>query len=110
MKVNYKQIFKDIIRYKFPEKESVCEKILCKSELDSFDITLLNTLIFGKKIRSNGKISNSEYKSYDKRTIKNVLTYQINHNLSNIETAKKFNVSRNTISSWKTNLTKITVD
>ena len=95
MSINYKKIFQDILDLKFPEKKELHTIVLEREINDSYDVLSLNKLIFGDKNREN------KHKSYDPSTITKVLKYQEENNLSNIETARKFNLSRNTVSAWK---------
>ena len=95
MGINYKKIFQDILDLKFPEKKELQTIVLEREIMDSYDVLSLNKLIFGDESKEN------KHKSYDSSTIIKVLNYQKENNLSNIETAKKFNLSRNTISAWK---------
>ena len=60
-----------------------------------YDVLSLNKMIFGYESKEN------KHKSYDSSTITKVLTYQKENNLSNVEVAQKFNLSRNTVSAWK---------
>ena len=95
MSINYKKIFQDILDLKFPEKQELYTIVLEREINDSYDVLSLNRLIFGDENKEN------KNKSYDPSTISKVLKYQEENNLSNIETARKFNLSRNTVSAWK---------
>lgn len=95
MSINYKRIFQDILDLKFPEKQELHTIVLEREITDFYDVLSLNKLIFGDEIKEN------KHKSYDSSTITKVLKYQEENNLSNVETAKKFNLSRNTVSAWK---------
>lgn len=53
------------------------------------DILVLNRKLFGHE--------NAKFKSYDKETISRILKYKF----SNIEIAKQFHMSRNTIAKWR---------
>ncbi|AZB27394.1 helix-turn-helix domain-containing protein [Chryseobacterium bernardetii] len=99
-KPDYKKIYKDILDLKYPEKEAGCRKILNKKELMPIDIIKLNQIIFGignKEIKS----FNQQHKSYDKKSINAILDHQKKYELNNIQLAKQFNLSRNTVSRWK---------
>lgn len=93
--INYKKIFQDILEYKFPENVELKRIVLEKQLTNYHDVLVLNKLIFGEEIKEN------KHKSYDSLTIVKVLDYQKEHNLSNLETAATFNLSRNTVSAWK---------
>lgn len=103
MSINYKKIFQDILDLKFPEKKELHTIVLEKEITDFYDVLNLNRLIFGDEIKEN------KHKSYDQSTIIKVLNYQKDNNLSNLETAKKFNLSRNTVSAWKKRVSYINV-
>lgn len=95
MSINYKKIFRDIIEFKFPEKSELRAIVLEKEIVDFYDVLVLNRLIFGEENKDN------KHKSYDPATIIKVLNYQKVNKLNNVETARKFNLSRNTVSAWK---------
>lgn len=95
MSINYKRIFQDILDLKFPEKKELRAIVLEKEINDFYDVLSLNKMIFGDENKEN------KHKSYDSSTITKVLKYQQENKLSNIETAQKFNLSRNTVSAWK---------
>ena len=95
MSINYKRIFQDILDLKFPEKKELRAIVLENEINDSYDVLSLNKMIFGDENKEN------KHKSYDSSTITKVLKYQQENKLSNIETAQKFNLSRNTVSAWK---------
>jgi hypothetical protein len=93
--INYKKIFQDAIELKYPEKRELYSLILEKEIADCYDVLRLNKLIFGAENTVN------KHKSYDVTAVMKVLKYQQENNLTNIETAKRFNLSRNTVSAWK---------
>lgn len=95
MSINYKQIFQDILDLKFPEKKELRTIVLEREITDFYDVLSLNKLIFGDENKEN------KHKSYDPSTISKVLQFQEENNLSNIETARKFNLNRNTVSARK---------
>lgn len=94
---NYKRIYTDIMMDKYPEKITECLHILNKKTLSVMDIIDLNNRISSH----NAKKINQQLKSYDRDTIFKILTYQKQHQLNNIETAKHFNLSRNSLQKWK---------
>lgn len=57
-----------------------------------------NEIIFGKKTE------NQKFKSYKRSDILKILDYQKKHKLNNIQLAKHFKMSRNTITKYKKNL------
>lgn len=98
---DYKQIYTDIIEEKFPEKindSRIMQKIEGISNV--IDIITLNKLIFGEPelLLACG---NQKLRSYDQKSILNILEYQKKNKLNNTETANHFKMSRNTISKWK---------
>ncbi|PWN57947.1 helix-turn-helix domain-containing protein [Chryseobacterium viscerum] len=98
---NYRKIYEDMISKKYPEKADACKSILSKEMLKVIDVITLNNIIVGfneHQIETNQKL-----KSYDKDTIFDILLYQKKHRLNNVQTAKHFNLSRNTLTSWKKN-------
>ena len=94
---NYKQIFKDILDRKYPEKRNACENILNKTTLSIVDVIEINTKIFGKRIINNSQ----KFRSYKKSDILNILDYQKENGLNNSQLANHFRLSRNTVSKWK---------
>lgn len=96
---NYKKIFEDIISRKCPEKYTLCEHILNKQEISAMDVLRLNDIIFDKKTGSD--LTNQKHKSYDSYTITEILNYQKENNLSNVEVSRHFNLSRSTVSKWR---------
>lgn len=95
MSINYKKIFQDVLDIKFPEKKELRAIVSQREINDFYDVLSLNKMIFGDESKEN------KHKSYDSSTITKVLTYQKENNLSNVEVAQKFNLSRNTVSAWK---------
>ncbi len=90
-----------MISKKYPEKADACKKILNKKMIKAIDVVMLNNIIVGfdeSQVETNQKL-----KSYDKDTIFEILLYQKKHRLNNVQTAKYFNLSRNTLTSWKKN-------
>lgn len=92
---DYKRIYSDIIRKKLPHKEKDCRKILNKDKLQILDVLTLNKILFGEQLADH------KYKSYDERAIKDILEYQRKHELTNLELARTFSLSRNTVTRWK---------
>jgi hypothetical protein len=96
---DYKRIYSDLIELKHPEKKEKCKAILSKEQLSSIDIIKINGIIFGYTTEN---ISiNQRHRSYDKETIQQILDYQKNNNLSDIQVADHFMISRNTVAKWK---------
>lgn len=103
MKTNtpdYKRIFKDILKMKYPEKKEECNDLLSKKELSMLDIIKLNQTIFKLRDKENFTF-NQKHRSYNKKTILEILDYQKKHHLNNSQTAIHFNLSRNTLTKWQ---------
>lgn len=96
---NYKKIYTDMIAKKYPDKADACSIILRRKKLRSLDIVLLNKIIVGFD-ESHIEI-NQKLKSYDKETVLEILMYQKRYQLNNKQVAHHFNISRNTLASWK---------
>lgn len=92
---NYKKIYQDIIKKKMPHKEKLCRDILAKDTLEILDVIKLNSLLFGTKNISQ------KHKAYDEKTVREILSHQKKENLSNIQLARLYSLSRNTITRWK---------
>jgi len=99
MTPNYKRIYSDIIRKKFPERIEEFQSILSKRNLSFLDIIQLNEKIFQNK-KTTYK-DNQKHRSYSKSDILQILDYQKKHKLNNIQLANHFRLSRNTVTKWK---------
>ncbi|MDR6458212.1 MULTISPECIES: helix-turn-helix domain-containing protein [Chryseobacterium] len=97
---NYKSIYKDMIEQKFPDKLNDCKKIMEKASLCALDIILLNKIIFLEKT-SDTELFNQRHRSYDEKSIIKILDYQKKHELNNMQLARVYKLSRNTIAKWK---------
>lgn len=97
---DYKKIYQDMIRMKYPDKEILCNSILKKNHLGSLDIMRINDILTGRndisKIMDDPKLL-----SYDRKTILKILDYQKQNKLTNSQLALHFRTSRNTIANWK---------
>ncbi|WP_121486243.1 helix-turn-helix domain-containing protein [Chryseobacterium sp. 7] len=97
---DYKKIYQDMIRMKYPDKEILCNSILKKNHLGSLDIMRINDILTGRndisKIMDDPKL-----RSYDRKTILKILDYQKQNKLTNSQLALHFRTSRNTITNWK---------
>ncbi|UWX59598.1 helix-turn-helix domain-containing protein [Chryseobacterium oranimense] len=98
---DYKKIYTDIIEEKFPDKMDnfrIMQKIETINTV--IDIIALNRMIFGEQeLLMESK--NQKLRSYDQRSILNILEYQKKNKLNNTQTANYFRMSRNTLSKWK---------
>ncbi|MBB4806563.1 hypothetical protein HNP38_001859 [Chryseobacterium defluvii] len=95
---DYRRIYTDMILKKYPEKLDNCNMILQKHDLSSLDIIKLNHLIFGYKDQLR---SNQKHRSYDQSAILEILKYQKKNELSNMQVANQFKLSRNSLAKWK---------
>ncbi|WP_126652110.1 helix-turn-helix domain-containing protein [Chryseobacterium aureum] len=94
---NYKKIYTDMVLAKYPNKIEVCGNILNKESMSILDVITLNRILF----ETDNEIANQKLRSYDKRTVMEILNYQKKNKLNNIQTAMHFKLSRNTITKWK---------
>jgi DNA-binding transcriptional regulator YiaG len=97
---DYKKIYTDIIEEKFPDKMNnfrIMQKIETINTV--IDIIALNRMIFGKQ-ELLVESKNQKLRSYDQRSILNILEYQKKNKLNNTQTANYFRMSRNTLSKW----------
>ena len=97
---DYKKIYADIIKRRFPEKSIDCKALLQKEELSTLDIITLNKKIFGNSGKDY-EIFNQRHRSYKPSSIKYILNYQKKNNLNNTQLALHFKLSRNTIAKWR---------
>lgn len=97
---NYKLIYQDMVRKKYPHKEIQCRTILSKNELSVLDVVKLNNIILDAKNIETERF-NQKLRSYNKATILEILNYQKVNKLNNVQVAMQFNLSRNTVSKWK---------
>jgi hypothetical protein len=44
---NFKRIYKDLLKLKYPEKTKDCNNILDKEQLTNYNLIVLNKIIFG---------------------------------------------------------------
>jgi len=100
MRPDYKRIYLDILEKIFPEKISDCRSLLEKEHLGVVDIQELNKMIFGISDKAIAR-ENRKYCSYSQSDILHMLDYQKKNRLNNIELARHFKLSRNTVAKWK---------
>ncbi len=96
---NYKRIYSDLIEERFSDRTD-CKKILSKKKLSQLDVIKLNSILFKNDSESNFSF-NQMHRSYNRETILEILTYQKQNNLSNVQLAAHFQLSRNTVAKWK---------
>lgn len=97
---NYKNIYRDIILEKFPQKKDISKSILKKEELSILDIIKLNELISENSDKETAHF-NQTLRSYDQSCIFEILDYQKKNKLNNTQLARHFKLSRNTVTKWK---------
>lgn len=95
---NYKKIYTDLINKKFPEKKQLLSSILDKKKLSVLDVINIDSKLPSLK---EGEFKDGRFRSYDKATILQILDYQKENNCSNVQVAKEFGLSKNTITKWK---------
>lgn len=95
--VNYKRIFEDILKIKYPQKMDKVLPLLYENELSSIDVLKINNMIFEVK-QTEGSLN---HRTYNRSDIVKILEYQKENNLTNTAVAKHYKMSRNTISKWK---------
>jgi hypothetical protein len=98
---NYTKIYKDLILTKYPEKWSMCEKLITNDPLSVMDIIKINNTLFNHNSDKGILKFNQRHRSYTKTAIFHILNYQKEHQLNNTQVAKHFKTSRNTIAKWK---------
>ncbi len=86
-----------MITDKYPEKAYRCEHFLKKKELTTLDIISLNIILCTR----DSQQVNQKLKSYDRSAIFEILSYQKQHALTNMATARYFKISRTTLQKWK---------
>ncbi|MFP3835592.1 helix-turn-helix domain-containing protein [Chryseobacterium sp. SIMBA_028] len=98
-KPDFIRIYNDIIK-KYPDKMKVCDHLLKKTNLSSFEIIQLNTLIFGED-DNKADAFNKNHRCYEKCDVIYILEEQKRRKLNNTQVAKYYGISRNTIAKWK---------
>ncbi|MFS4473234.1 helix-turn-helix domain-containing protein [Chryseobacterium sp. T20] len=97
---DYKRIYEDLIRLKYPAKKQECESILLKPIFSVKDVITINNILFPKASKQT-EFANQRHRSYDKTAILEILDYQKKNNLNDAELARYFKLSRNTVAKWK---------
>lgn len=99
---DYKRIYSDMLRLKYPEKANDCKSILSGQQLSALEVIQINEIIFPQK-KTRGIRFNQAYRAYSKEEIMKILDYQKKHYLNNSQLAIHFGLSRNSITKWKKN-------
>ncbi|WP_345989982.1 helix-turn-helix domain-containing protein [Chryseobacterium sp. Chry.R1] len=97
---NYKLIYSEMISEMYPENEKIFLPFFEKDELDMLDVIRIENLI-SRLNKNTGKEISGRHRSYDKKTILQILDFQKKNNYNNTELARHFKLSRNTIAKWK---------
>lgn len=97
---NYKKIYTDMLLIKYPDKIDGCNNLLSKDELSFLDVIKLNNIIFDSQTKEQMKITQN-HRSYDEKSIFEILDFQKKNKLNNLELSRHFNISRNTLTKWK---------
>ena len=105
--INYKTLYLDFLKDNEWLTEHIKQSLIntIKSEDEFISFRKLYTL--NREIEENiiplstNRVKSETLNCYDKNYIRHILLYQIKNNLSNSEVAKKFKMSRNTLSKWK---------
>lgn len=97
---DYNKIYADIIEKKFPDKKDKIAHFLSNEITTSLQVIQLNDYIFGS-VDNDTLLYNQKHRSYDEKSIKNILLYQQQNQLNNTQISNQFKISRNTISKWK---------
>jgi|SRR5690606_2112501 len=100
MQPDYKKIYSDILKFKFPHKKEACKPLLEKENLSAIDVIELNKIIFGATDK-NTLTFNQKHRSYHKADILKILNFQKKNHLNNVQLANHYKISRNTIAKWK---------
>ncbi|MBB4807706.1 DNA-binding transcriptional regulator YiaG [Chryseobacterium defluvii] len=97
---NYKEIFLDILKIKFPEKKKKILPLINKEKFSAEEILSINNQLYGETDKDKSLLNNKLH-SYRESDILRMLDYQKKNNLNNTELANHFNLSRNTVAKWK---------
>ena len=97
----YHKLYRDMIRDKYPEKEHMCSHFLRKKGWTALDVIRVNTILFARQRNRSQTAADQRHRSYDEASILEILRYQQENELNNIQLANKFSLSRNTVAKWK---------
>lgn len=97
---DYKRIYTDLINERFPEKKEAFATILSKKDFSILDVIICSSILSGKEDEAAFTF-NQKHRSFDRKSILEILNYQKNKNYNNAELARHFKLSRNTIARWK---------
>lgn len=97
----YHKLYADMIRDKYPHKESLCSHFLQKEHWTALDVIQVNELLFGVEKKQADVRKDMMHRAYDVASIKQILHYQQKNQLTNNDIAAKFGLSRNTLARWR---------
>lgn len=97
----YRKLYADMIRDKYPEKMSLCNTLLQKENWTALDVIHISQLLFDEDKDRKGIAGDQKHRSYDLKSIRQILDYQIKNKLNNKQVAMKYRLSRNSVSKWK---------
>lgn len=97
---DYKMIYYDILFDRSPERIEEFKELFEKPTLSVLEILEINQKIFGKADKSVERF-NQRHRSYNSNDIFEILEYQKKNNMSNMQLANHFKLSRNTVAKWK---------
>ncbi|MGG5208014.1 helix-turn-helix domain-containing protein [Chryseobacterium sp. MIQD13] len=96
---NYRKIYIDLINEKYPEKKHLLDTLKDEQWL-AIDVIKINDRLFNHQDKQKNTLS-QKHRSYDKQTIFRILDYQKKNKLNNVQLARVFNISRNSVAKWK---------
>lgn len=97
---DYKRIYTDLVNEKYPEKKDAFTVILSKKNFSVLDVIACNSILSGREDK-NTFTFNQKHRSFDQQSILEILDYQKKYQCSNVQLARHFKLSRNTIAKWK---------
>jgi len=104
MKVNYNLIYTEMLTAQFPEKmKTVQAQNFLSRNNNSLDIINFNQFV------TNENGIDKKYISYDEASLKEILKYQDENELTNEATAKLYNISRMTLRKWKKHFNQLKI-
>ncbi|HJY14210.1 MAG TPA: hypothetical protein VJ304_15555 [Flavobacterium sp.] len=97
---DYRRIYSDIIKKKFPQLIEEYSPLLDKKNLSVLDVLEINRKLFGIPRLETARFD-QRHRSYSKSDIFEILDYQTKYKLNNSQLAVHFKLSRNTVAKWK---------
>lgn len=98
--INYKKIYADMLKSDTSKTKKEYTEFFKKEQLNALDVIELNEKIFGIKDKESEQF-NQRHRFYNPSAILEILEYQKKNRLNNLQLAKHFKLSRNTVSKWK---------